>query len=243
MSAENGPTSEEVAGARAALDKWTWQEREQIFASTLKLGEVAGELLADQIVRRQGSDRVYFVAALGEVEGSLGIAELRGVAQLSGPGTRDLRCAALLALTKRLGGAATPDLKLGLGDRDPYVRYYAIMGLAVVGNGDGWELALHQVESWLKRRQRRDWAGLPEVVAGVCYLFAHATTEEKMGRLVELTVRAWPRLSENSKDTLREVFPALNEDGENAATAFRNVAPKDIQLRAKALSGVFRPST
>src|SRR4051794_19000843 len=76
----------------------------------------ADQLLA-QMLDEPGDlvfDKVVIAAHLGDLPGAAGDDALRRAIRTSGPGSRDLRCASLLALAKRLGGEATPDLLAGL---------------------------------------------------------------------------------------------------------------------------------
>jgi hypothetical protein len=67
-------------------------------------------------------DNVMIAAQLGDLHGDAGTAALLRAVHVSGPNTRDLRCAALLALAKRCGEEATLWLRDALADRDGAVK-------------------------------------------------------------------------------------------------------------------------
>ena len=74
---------------------------------------------------------------------------------MTGPGSRDLRCASLLALAKRIGTQATPDLLVGLTVSDAAVKDYAVIGLAGAGADDqAWKQVLGYLRSVLRRKRR-----------------------------------------------------------------------------------------
>src|ERR1051326_2552379 len=69
--------------------------------------------------------QVVVAAALGDVRGVEGPGALRRALERP-DASRDLRCAALIALAKRCGVAASADLFSALDDRDGAVKEYAI---------------------------------------------------------------------------------------------------------------------
>ena len=69
-------------------------------------------------------------AHLGDLAGAPGDAALLRATRVSGPRSRDVRCASLLALAKRMGALATPVLVDGLTVPDAAVKDYAVIGLA-----------------------------------------------------------------------------------------------------------------
>ena len=96
------------------------------------------------------SRRLTVVAALGDAQGEAGPQALRRV--LADPATNpDTRCAALLALAKRDGVAASPELAAHLGHRSHAVRSYAMRGLAVVGDDRAWTAAARYLRRLLNR--------------------------------------------------------------------------------------------
>lgn len=94
--------------------------------------------------------RLTVVAALGDAQGEVGPHALRQV--LADPkATIDTRCAALLALAKRDGVGASPELADHLNHRSRSVRSYAMRGLAVVGDDRAWTTAIQLLRRLLNR--------------------------------------------------------------------------------------------
>jgi HEAT repeat protein len=94
--------------------------------------------------------RLTIVAALGDAQGEAGFAALRRVLAESHTNT-DTRCAALLALAKRDGVGASPELAGHLNHRSRSVRSYAMRGLAVVGDDRAWAVAMKVLRRLLDR--------------------------------------------------------------------------------------------
>jgi hypothetical protein len=96
------------------------------------------------------SRRTMIVAALGDAQGQAGPSALRRV--LADPkATVDTVCAALLALAKRDGVQASPELAAHLRHRSGSVRSYAMRGLAVVGDDRAWAAAMNALCRMLDR--------------------------------------------------------------------------------------------
>jgi hypothetical protein len=94
-------------------------------AEAVAMGPLGEELLADAVDTARGWQRVVNTAALGHAAGRPGPQILRRLVCQSGPGTQDLRCAALYALATRSGEQASDALLAALGDRNGAVRSYA----------------------------------------------------------------------------------------------------------------------
>ncbi len=137
---------------RDRLNAWTWRGPSDVLDEAASSGERGAELLAEQLRdRTEWSERIYLAAALGDGSGPSGIEELGQAATSVGPHTTDLRCVALLALSKRCESEATADLLVGLSDRSGAVRRYAMLGLAAYGTADAWDAAFTQLGAWLRR--------------------------------------------------------------------------------------------
>ncbi|WP_426513247.1 hypothetical protein ACPPVO_23065 [Dactylosporangium sp. McL0621] len=93
------------------------------------------------------SDKITVVAALGDAHGGRGPAALRSLLAVLQRSV-DLRCAALLALAKREGAAASDVLAAHLTQVPARVRDYAVIALAGVGDGRAWA----QVRTILRRQ-------------------------------------------------------------------------------------------
>ena len=141
------------------------------------------------------------MVALGDSRGPAGVEFLHEV--LYAPGVPvDRKCAAVIAIAKRMQADASPLLKQRLGDRRAAVREYALRGLAAVGDGSAWD------EAWDRLRIVLDdqvpsppfglvWATLSlqsDVVVMVCYLGRHLSDESRRERVVELIRDKWLHL-------------------------------------------------
>jgi hypothetical protein len=156
----------------------------------------AEEALVAALQAAKGWHRVVLVAALGDLrEPGPGDALLRVCVSASGPGTQDLRCAAVVSLVKRLGPEATADLRAALAQRDGAVREYAVVGLAAVGDETAWP----DVLAWLRSRTAPSRSGDPATGAAVHFLLRHLagrTTDERAALVAALRAR-WPVLEQD----------------------------------------------
>lgn len=147
---------------------------DQGVAAAIGLGEEGDRLLSEVWPALRGWRRVAVAAAFGDVWGPAGGSVLRQALAVTGPGSQDLRCAALLALAKREGFAATADLVNALAtSRDGVVRHYAVLGLAYAGDDRGWELVLHWLRALLRRANRPPSAD-PQAAFALTYLLRNA---------------------------------------------------------------------
>jgi hypothetical protein len=177
-------TPEEI---RRAL-RGRYSKAQDAIGEAVRLGSLGDELLADALSRRADS---LIAAALGQVEGPAGEIALRKAAESSGPGSQDVRCAALLALAKRNpDGSATPELIEGLASRDWVVRWYAMVGLAGAGDDRAWEPAFARLVGWLRQASTNapyDWT--------LCYLAqCVASGGPRSVELVETVRHGWTKL-------------------------------------------------
>lgn len=121
-------------------------------AEAVALGQPGDTILASAMDDATGFRRVELAAAAGDLRaGGPADDALRRALRSTGPGTRDLRCAALVALAKRLGGAATPEFIEAFGQPDGVVKDYAVLCLATFGEDGAWQ----QVLTWLSKRKAR----------------------------------------------------------------------------------------
>ena len=150
------------------------------------------------------------VASLGDRPSSDdGNAALRAVIAAKGPGRRDARCAAVLALAKRLRAGATPDLVLALADADGSVREYAVLCMAAVGDATGWD----EVLAWLVRRLKKAPTILEEqpspAIAACSYLARHADEEKELARLAAVLRKGWAKLTDSDRVHITRVWPEI----------------------------------
>lgn len=179
-------------------------------------------------------EKVVIAAHLGDLNGEAGDAALRRVLGVSGPGSRDLRCAAVLALAKRCGEQATPQLLTALGPRDGAVKDYAIIGLAGAGGDRGWDEAFKRLPALL-RRQRRS-AGQSEVTMALAYLAQQLQNPDRRRRLVAFVRKHWVILVED--EWFANLWPEARPDGPAAGAV---PAPDAASIRAWARHPLFQP--
>lgn len=226
----------EASALREKLNSWTWRNMLDLPRSVAAAGPIGSELLAEQLRRRTAwLERVFLAAVLGDARGSGGIEELRACTRETGPHTVDLRCASLLALTKRIGPDATPDLQAALSDRNRAVRDYALICLAARGDASAWETVLTELARRVRVSSKGEHGGANEPEA-VHYLVRTADANGRR-RLGELLKKSWDRLMPEFKERLIRFWPSLTPGEPLADPDFAVVAdvfPEPRLLTAKA---------
>ena len=139
-------------------------------------------------------EKVWIGSHLGDLEGDAGVAALERAAEATGPGARDLRCTALLALAKRRGAAATPQLRAALAYRDGAVKDYAVIGLAAAGDVRAWDDVFDHLPAVLRRKRRVDDQSNESMA--LAYLAQHVSDSERLRRLVHFIREHWVRINE-----------------------------------------------
>ncbi len=181
-------------------------------------------------------DKVVIAGHLGDLTGAVGDDALRRATRVSGRGSRDLRCASLLALTMRLGTQATPDLLAGLAGSDAAVKDYAVIGLAGAGagNNDAWKQVFDYLRSVLRRKRRAH--GQSEVAFALAYLAQHLADPSRRSELVAFIRGHWDALDEAG--WFAQLWPDASPDGPH----LDSVADPDRELiQAWAREPLFRP--
>jgi len=193
----------------------------------------ADALLAEMLDAAKDSfDKATIAGVLGDFKGDAGSAALRRATEVTGPGTRDLRCVALLALAKRDGEAASPQLRAALARKDAVVKDYAVIGLAGAGDDSAWDEVFDRLPALLKRAQR----ALPsEVAMALAYLAQHLD-QPRQERLVRFVRRHWLAIREVG--WFKRYWPDAGPDGPPIDAV--NV-PDTAGLRAWARSPLFEP--
>lgn len=201
------------------------------------LGPPGEALLVDALASTAGWRRVVLAANLGDATGPRGPAALRELLGVTGAGTRDLRCAALLALAKRLGAEATQDLADALAISDPEVHDYAGLALAKVGDDRAWESVLAGLSTLLQRRGRRS-AWPPRASWEIGYLARHLDSE-RLTRLVSTLRASWAGLTEAERDWLDVQWPQVAPGGPSAG----EVPAPDVGRLPAVDDALFEPLT
>lgn len=196
----------------------------------------ADELLSQML--DESDDLVFakpFIAAhLGDIAGANGDAALRRAIRLSGPGSRDVRCASLLALAKRTGALATPDLIDGLSVPDAAVKDYAVIGLAGAGDDQAWAQVLGYLRSVLRRKRRA--YGRSQVAYALAYLARHVTDRPRRSELVAFVRKHWDAIDE--AEWFARLWPEAAPDGPHLDAV---QAPSGEAIQAWARESLFRP--
>jgi hypothetical protein len=156
--------------------------------------------LIRQLDRTRGWRRVVLAADLGYSDGKSGPVRLRQLLSETGPGTSDLRCAALLALAKRCKADAHEDFAAAFHSADAGTRGYAILAMAAYGREGLWDEVSDRLVKTLERRERDD--GTPSKTAlMITYLARHAVRQPvRVQALVNLLRKHWASLDPVSSD-------------------------------------------
>ncbi|MCM4082187.1 hypothetical protein [Paractinoplanes hotanensis] len=194
----------------------------------------ADQLLAQMLDESADFDKVAIAAHLGDLTGAVEDDALRRATRVSGRGSRDLCCASLLALAKRLGTQATPDLLAGLAGPDAAVKDYAVIGLAGAGNNDAWKQVFGYLRSVLRRKRRAH--GQSEVAFALAYLAQHLADPSCRSELVAFIRGHWDALDEAG--WFAQLWPEASPDGPH----LDSVADPDREsIQAWAREPLFRP--
>ncbi len=179
-------------------------------------------------------DKLTIAAHLGDLTGASGDAALRRAIRTSGPGSRDLRCASLLALAKRVGVLATPDLLVGLAAADAAVKDYAVIGLAGAGDDEAWVQVREYLRAVLRRKRRAH--GQSEVTTALAYLARHASDASRRSELVAFIRRNWEAIDE--AEWFAHLWPDADPDGPNVDAV---TAPDGAAIQDWVRQPLFRP--
>jgi hypothetical protein len=195
----------------------------------------ADELLAQML--DESDDLVFakpvIAAHLGDLAGAQGDAALRRAIRVSGPGSRDVRCASLLALAKRMGALATPDLIDGLTMPDAAVKDYAVIGLAGAGDDQAFEQVLGHLRHVLRRKRK----GPSQVVAyALAYLARHVSDRTRRSELVAFVREHWDAIDQT--EWFARLWPEAAPGGPDPDAV---QAPSDAAIQEGVRRGLFRP--
>ena len=169
------------------------------------------EDLVSELGKARGFRRVEIAATLGDSEGEVGPAQLRRLLQETGPGTSDLRCAALLALAKRCKEHAHDDYAAAFHSKDAGTRSYAVLALSAYGRDGLWEEVADRLVKTLKRRDRRG-SEPSDVVLMIVYLARHTAKDAwRLPALVGMIRQHWaglePRGGDEAKRWVESYWP------------------------------------
>jgi hypothetical protein len=190
------------------------------------------------------SERIRVTAALGESgtgpEGSAAVHSQfsDAMARLTDPKSgwhwwRDLACAAVIALARREGPAATDAYLTAADSADRAVRQYGLMVLEVDGDDRAWDPMLARVGEILARK-RISYGRWDELLMAVGYLARHsARNAARAERLITLLRANWGTLAHppqkrvdrgpyvepevEAAARIEELWPGIEPDGPPAA--------------------------
>lgn len=197
----------------------------------------AGELLAQML--DDSDDLVYakpvIAAHLGDFAGDQGDAALRRAIRVSGPGTRDVRCASLLVLAKRMGAPATPDLIEGLTVPDAVVKDYAVIGLSGAGDDQAFDQVLRHLRSVL-RRKRQGASQVQAIAYALAYLARHVSDRARRSKLVAFVREHWDAIDQ--AEWFAELWHEAAPGGPDPDAVH---APSEEAIQEWVREGLFRP--
>jgi hypothetical protein len=170
--------------------------------SRLSASGAAGD---DQLLRLYDSaaacDKDRIVMAVGDTIWHLGVRLLQDVVRDRTAPT-DRRCAAVVALAKRIGADASGVLRECLQDDDESVRSYAIQGLAAVGDDGAWAEVLEILQAAIVEQVPIPPFGMPwetlslqsTVLPMICYVGRHLGVPGRRERVTKLVRANWSHL-------------------------------------------------
>jgi len=209
-----------------------WSDNQAAIAGALRDPHADAVLAAMLDASANGGAAVFAAAFLGDLQGEAGTAALRRAVTATGRGSRDVRCAALLALAKRSGPDATPWLRDGLAGRDRVVREYALIGLAGAGDDRAWGDVFSLLPSIIRPVQR----SRPSAVAtALAYLACHVEPAERRHDLVALVRKDWGSIAEDA--WFAEYWPEVRPGGPPPHL----VPPPDVARIRGWARALFRP--
>jgi hypothetical protein len=202
-------------------------------AECLRSGETGDSALAEALLSVTKDRRVVIAAALGDIRGDAGTEALRNA--IDGPGaSRDLRCAGLLALAKRVGASASADFARHLASSDFVVKSYAMICLAGAGDDRAWDQALKRLNQ-IVDQPRRNANDPSDVAITIGYLARHtlAIGSSRSIALVRWVREHWERLTDTERRWLARHWPGCVPNGPEVAS----VVPPDAEAIRQAVRG------
>lgn len=141
--------------------------------------------------------------------------------------SRNVREAALFALSRRLGAGATPDLLYALRHLEPIVKWEAVTDLAAVGAEDAFE----DVMGWLRRSLSKanvaggvGYSDPPPRVAAIAYLARYADPSQ-LAELASLARRRISRWTQDELEWLTMYWPEVVSPEDDALSKGDVVGP------------------
>lgn len=194
------------------MPRMSYAERADSFDADLAAAAAADDSDSQLIAllgRPQADDRerILITAALGESgtgpDGSAAVraqfsdamARLATATKSARPGWRDLVCAAVIALARRDGPAASDIYLTAAASTSADVRHYGLMVLAAEGDERAWDPMLATVSEIL-RRKRISYGRWYDMLHAVQYLARHAARgTDRAEQLISLLRANWGTLA------------------------------------------------
>lgn len=191
------------------LDDRRHANRVQTLNQLIRGGERGEAHLAWYVMERVNTGRTVLssTAALGDLTGPSGPAALRHVLVDSNGRHPDLACAAIVALDKRVGGAASDAYSEMLSHRSTAVRSCALSALAYSGDDRAWDDVLTILRVALRPSSPRR---TPRISC-ITYLARHCgdLKSERFASLVLLLKKRWNVLAPFEIDWLAQMWPTM----------------------------------
>jgi hypothetical protein len=191
----------------------------------------SGAARDDQLLRRYdsaaGRDKDSIMVALGDTPGHLGVRLLQDVVGDRTAPT-DRRCAAVVALAKRIGADASGILRECLqDDDDESVRSYAIQGLAAVGADGAWAEVLEIFQAAIVEQVPIPPFGIAwetlslqsTVLPMICYLGRHLGVPGRGERVTKMVRENWSHLYTSEQRWFDEFWPECNPERPDRGSA------------------------
>ena len=203
-------------------------------SEALRSGAAGDEALAAALPQGTKDGRAFIAAALGDTRGAAGDRALRE-AFLFPDGSRDLKCAVLVALAKRHGADASADFENGLRSSDGVVKSYAAICFAGAGDDRAWDAIFDRLRTHIRNPTRRASMEPSEVTFALAYLSRHLERagSDRCLRLVTIIRDQWENLSQKERAWLELHW----EDSRPGGPEPRSVHPPEAEIIRKAIRG------
>jgi hypothetical protein len=215
-----------LAGCR--MPRLTYAERAARFDAALRTAKARSDadqallaMLADPV--RDWREKIGIVAALGDVQGPVGSAVIRhafadatGMLATARPGQRswltDLACAAVYALCKRDGAAATDIFVAAAFHPSRDISGYGIHALVSAGDDRAWDDVMTTLGEILRTKVSAGTQRSAQALAAIEYLARHAGPgTDRAIRLVTLVRDRWRNIGDRAQ--AEECWPGIGSGG------------------------------
>jgi hypothetical protein len=180
------------------------------------------EDLLKALPHAHGFDRELLISALGDSEGAAGESELRRLYALE---TGHARSAALGALARRCGAAATDLFAEALRSRSIEVQGTAALSLAQYGTADAAEAVFEWLNRKLGRKRRAATWDPYELPSAIRFAVRHGMHRDA----ARIIATHWAALEREEQDWLRRTWPALFDDSGSPSVAADVPPPDQVQ--------------